>query len=62
MAFIKLVRRKKMLAIKALFDRYFIMSFHVSYFRGHSRTEVRKKALDVLSLTLSINTHVYEVS
>lgn len=30
--------------------------------RGQTRTEVRKKALDVLSLVLSINTHVYEVS
>ncbi|CAL1542795.1 unnamed protein product [Lymnaea stagnalis] len=30
------------------------------YFKGQTRTEVRKKALDVLSLVLSINTHVYE--
>ncbi|XP_059139623.1 tuberin-like isoform X2 [Physella acuta] len=30
------------------------------YFRSQTRTEVRKKTLDVLSLVLSINTHVYE--
>ncbi|BFZ02892.1 hypothetical protein BsWGS_05930 [Bradybaena similaris] len=30
------------------------------YLKGQTRTEVRKKALDVLSLVLSINTHVYE--
>ncbi|GFS23751.1 tuberin-like [Elysia marginata] len=40
--------------IKALYD---LMD---KYLKGHTRTEVRKKALDVLNLTLSINTHVYE--
>lgn len=40
--------------IKALFD---LMD---KYLRGHTRTEVRLKALDMLNLTLSINTHVYE--
>ncbi|GFO23357.1 tuberin [Plakobranchus ocellatus] len=40
--------------IKALYD---LMD---KYLKGQTRTEVRKKALDVLNLTLSINTHVYE--
>ncbi|XP_035825381.1 tuberin isoform X2 [Aplysia californica] len=30
------------------------------YLKGQTRTEVRKKSLEVLSLVLSINTHVYE--
>ncbi|CAG5135505.1 unnamed protein product, partial [Candidula unifasciata] len=30
------------------------------YLKGQTRTEVRKKALDVLNHVLSINTHVYE--
>lgn len=38
------------------------MKHLILLYRGQTRTEVRKKALDVLSLVLSINTHVYEVS